>query len=217
MTTPLQPRRLANLDMIDLLVADHRTVEELFVELERGTGTPRERRHLVDVIVAELSRHTAVEERFLYPAVRAYVAAGDRIADHELEEHAAIERTLRALCKVDVTEAAFEALAARLLAHVRQHVREETALFPVLRSGCATARLRYLGERSHEAKELAPTRPHPLAPDTPPWNRVLGPLIGVADRMRDELSDRRTHPEQLAALSHRPHGQRPGLVPRGAG
>src|SRR5262245_62183795 len=101
-TAETNPQRLANLDIIEELVADHMAIERLFVEMESGNGTPRERRQLVDVTVAELSRHTAVEERFLYPAVRELLDSGDRIADHEIHEHAAIERTLLELSKVDV-------------------------------------------------------------------------------------------------------------------
>jgi hemerythrin-like domain-containing protein len=184
--------------MIEVLVADHRAVERLFTALESGTGTPRARRHLVDVIVAELSRHTVVEERFLYPVVRTLLDAGDRIADHEIGAHVSIERALHLLSKLDVADDLFGPLATALVAAVRQHVREEeTELFPVLRTACEPDRLRDLGQRMHEAKELAPTRPHPRAPHTPPWNRMLGPLIGVTDKMRDELSDRRTHPEEL--------------------
>jgi len=43
-----------------------------------------------------------------------------------------------------------------------------------------------------QAKKLAPTRPHPSAPDKPPLNKVLGPPVGLVDRVRDALSGRAT-------------------------
>jgi hypothetical protein len=40
------------------------------------------------------------------------------------------------------------------------------------------------------AKKMAPTRPHPSAPDTPPANKLLAPGTGLVDRLRDALSGR---------------------------
>jgi hypothetical protein len=40
------------------------------------------------------------------------------------------------------------------------------------------------------AKQHAPTRPHPSAPDTPPANKLLAPGTGMVDRRRDMLTGR---------------------------
>jgi hypothetical protein len=37
-------------------------------------------------------------------------------------------------------------------------------------------------------KKVAPTRPHPSAPDTPPLNKLAAPGAGLIDRIRDALS-----------------------------
>jgi len=34
---------------------------------------------------------------------------------------------------------------------------------------------------------MAPTHPHPNAPDTPPGNMVLGAVAALADRFRDAM------------------------------
>lgn len=39
-------------------------------------------------------------------------------------------------------------------------------------------------------KKIAPTRPHPAAPDRPPVNKIMNPLTGLVDRMRDALTGR---------------------------
>ena len=41
-------------------------------------------------------------------------------------------------------------------------------------------------------KKFAPSRPHPSAPDEPPGDKVLGPVAGLLDRMRDAVSKRGT-------------------------
>lgn len=74
----------------DLLLRDHRTVRDLFLQLER---TPLDdgstRQDLLDRIVDELDIHARAEEEVFYPAVR---AATRRIDDTE-----AGHRQLRAL------------------------------------------------------------------------------------------------------------------------
>nr|BFF24347.1 hypothetical protein GCM10025732_23120 [Glycomyces mayteni] len=40
------------------------------------------------------------------------------------------------------------------------------------------------------AKEFAPTRPHPHAPDSTPANLVVGPGVGLVDHIRDVLEHR---------------------------
>lgn len=60
---------------------------------------------------------------------------------------------------------------ARLKREVSEHVRdEESRLFPLLAGACAPEALDELGDKVRMAKKMAPTRPHPSAPDTPPGN-----------------------------------------------
>jgi Uncharacterized protein conserved in bacteria (DUF2188) len=38
---------------------------------------------------------------------------------------------------------------------------------------------------------MAPTRPHPRAPDQPPGNVAAGPVVGAVDRLRDTVTGRK--------------------------
>jgi hypothetical protein len=67
---------------------------------------------------------------------------------------------------------------------------EEGNLFPRLRSSCPADALDDLGDKVRQAKKMAPTRPHPSAPDKPPANKLLAPGVGMVDRMRDALTGR---------------------------
>lgn len=40
------------------------------------------------------------------------------------------------------------------------------------------------------AERIAPTHPHPAAPDKPPANKILAPGAGLTDRVRDALAGR---------------------------
>ena len=69
---------------------------------------------------------------------------------------------------------------------VRHHVEEEQDdLFPKARRLLGKDFLEELGERMEKAKKIAPTRPHPRAPDQPPGNLVAGTVAAVMDRAKD--------------------------------
>ncbi len=126
------------------------------------------------------------------PTAREALADGDRIADHELEEHAEAKKVMKDLDGLDPSDSKFDQLLVKPMEDIRHHVGEEDDLLPKPQSACTQEQLNDLGEKVLKAKEMAPTRPHPSAPDTPPANKILGPGAGLVDKMRDRLSGRST-------------------------
>ncbi|WP_433873148.1 hemerythrin domain-containing protein [Saccharopolyspora sp. CA-218241] len=178
-------------DLIDVLVKDHRAVEEAFGTYERGGLSDEHRRALVDHIITELVRHSVAEEQYLYPTARKSLPDGDAVADHEIEEHVGAEEILKELESLSPSEAEFDQKVRKLISEIRHHVEdEERDLFPRLQQACDQEELQELGAKIVRAKEVAPTRPHPSAPKTPPANMILDPGAGLIDRMRDALSQR---------------------------
>ncbi|GAB3993993.1 hemerythrin domain-containing protein [Glycomyces albus] len=178
-------------DLISVIVEDHRKVEAVFTELEAGVGGARERKDIVDHVIAELVRHSVAEEQYMYPATRTRLPDGDQLADHEISEHGRAEELMKRLERSDPGDPDFEKHLAELMADVTHHVREEeTRLLPRLRDACSTDELAELGSKVLKAKAAAPTRPHPKAPDRPPANRILDPGVGFIDKIRDALSGR---------------------------
>ncbi|MEU1397898.1 hemerythrin domain-containing protein [Micromonospora zamorensis] len=185
-------------DVVDILVADHREVEALFVELETGQGTLEHRRQLVDVVIAELVRHSVAEEAYVYPIARKALPDGNEIADREIAEHTDAERTMKELESVDPSDPRFDELLAHLVSTIRDHVREEeNELFPRLRAATAREELIEVADKVTAVKEIGPTRPHPGKPHHQPANKLLAPGIGLVDRLRDALSGRPTSTDEL--------------------
>jgi hemerythrin superfamily protein len=187
-------------DIIGVLLQDHHEVEGMFAELDRLRGVEtedarRHRRTLTEKVVIELVKHSAAEEAEVYPRIR------ERVDAHEAErltvEQAASETTMKALEKLRPGQPGFEAKLHALMAEVREHVREEEQqAFPRMQLEFSQEELLEMGRRVEAVKKHAPTRPHPGAPDEPPADKLLGPLLGAVDRMRDALSGRGTEPPQ---------------------
>ncbi|WP_406381081.1 hemerythrin domain-containing protein [Streptomyces sp. NBC_01618] len=180
-------------NVIAEFTADHRELEELFARIEEQPIDHPQRRVLANRLTAELVRHSVAEETHLYPTVRKHVHDGDGLADRELAEHVKIERLLRDLEELQVDDPQFNDIVAKLRLEVASHVREEEQeLFPKLAASCSPGKLDELGRLARHAKQTAPTRPRPTAPDIPPAHELLVPGAGLVDRVRDLVHGRRT-------------------------
>ncbi|HEX2039766.1 MAG TPA: hemerythrin domain-containing protein [Acidimicrobiales bacterium] len=175
----------ASVDAVELLTTDHRAVERLFRHLLAAgqVAAVENQRDLAQRIVRELSVHAAVEEQVLYPAARELLPDGDRWADESLHAHGEVKHLLGELDGLDPVDDGFESCVTRLMELVRSHVGEEEAeLLPALHRLAGRERLQELGTAMEQAKEGAPTRPHPHAPERPPVHIVAGAVATVADR-----------------------------------
>ncbi|GAA2870059.1 hemerythrin domain-containing protein [Streptosporangium fragile] len=179
--------------VVSVLTTDHREVEQLFEQLEalRGTGDEERRQQLTEKVITELVKHAIAEEAYLYPATRKFVPGGDALADRELSEHAEAEQLMKELEGTGADDPRFDQLLSQLTSTIRQHIQEEeSTLFPQLEQHADSEELRELAGKIQAVKKIAPTRPHPSAPDTPPANKLLAPGVGLVDRVRDLLSGR---------------------------
>ena len=173
-------------DISTLLHQDHAKIKALLQGFEALPASERQR--TFDDIVGELVRHEVAEEEVLYPTLRAEGANGDAIADARIAEQSQAEQLLSDMEHDPMHEAAFMTKFQQLRTAVLAHAEaEESTAIPALVADTGPDRLRQLGERYEAAKKLAPTHPHPAAPDTPPGNMMLGPVAALFDRTRDAL------------------------------
>jgi hemerythrin superfamily protein len=179
-------------DVIDVLVSDHRDVTALIGEIWT-IKDPMIRRDLTDTAISELVRHAVAEEMYVYPAMRKHLSNGEQAVEHDIEEHKELEQTMKQLEGLDVSDAEFETTLRRLESLLADHVRdEESEQFPELRRRVPQEELVELAGKVETAKKLAPTRPHPSAPNSEVFHKLVGPGVGMVDRLRDKLTGRAT-------------------------
>jgi len=177
-------------DAITQLKDDHEKVEKLFKKYDDTTSRAvKTRRKLVDQMIEELSIHAAIEEQVFYPISRVLSEESLDQTLEALEEHHLVKITLAELVKLDPTDERFHPKVTVLMENVRHHVEEEEQyLFPMMRKAFGRNDMSDLGDALNEARQVAPTRPHPTSPDTPPANLAVGLVAGIVDRVRDGLS-----------------------------
>jgi hemerythrin superfamily protein len=177
------------MDAIALLKADHKTVETLFRKFERaGRNAKKMKRRLVDQIVRELAVHSVIEEQIFYPAARTKGGKLEEMILLSLEEHHVAKWLLKELEDLPPDAERFEAKVLVLMESIRTHVaEEEREVFPQVRKAFTPAELKAMAQALMTAKRIAPTRPHPRAPDTPPGNLVAGTMSSVLDMGKDAI------------------------------
>jgi hemerythrin superfamily protein len=180
-------------DMVSVLVKDHEEIKGFFREVEAATDA-KGRRDAADKLTAEVARHSVAEEMYLYPAARDALPNGDEMVDEEIKEHAEAEDLLKRWEGMGGDDAEFMSTFQQIKQGLLHHIdeEEEPKLFPQMQAALTAEQQQDLGEKITRAKKLAPTRPHPSAPDEPPMDKVLGVPMGIVDRIRDKMSGRET-------------------------
>ena len=177
-------------DVIDELITDHREALALLDRIVSSTDS-QERRDLADTAISEIVRHSVAEEMYVYPTMRDYLPDGERLAEHDTREHKQLEEIMKQLEDADPPSPGFDELVRELTDQLRHHAHdEETEQFPALRQWVPHDDLVELREKVQTAKKMAPTRPHPNAPNSSLFHKTVGPGVGMVDRLRDKLANR---------------------------
>ncbi|KAB1912112.1 hemerythrin domain-containing protein [Micromonospora sp. AMSO31t] len=172
-------------DVVDLLLAQHARVEQLFLLVIGSTGDTR--REAFDELVHLLAVHETAEEEVIHPLARNLPGGGDAMVDDRLAEERQAKETLKTLIAGGVDAEGFDTGIILLRDAVLTHARyEERYEFPQLRQHVPGDRLRTLAGAVRAAEATAPTRPHPSA-QSAKGNLAAGPALAVVDRVRDAL------------------------------
>ena len=104
-----------------------------------------------------------------------------------------LEELLKQLEGLDVSDPQFPRCVSRIQEVPADHVSdEESGQFPKMRAAIPAETLVELRGKVEMAEKIAPTRPHPQAPHSELFHKLVGPGVGMVDRLRDALSGRTT-------------------------
>jgi hemerythrin superfamily protein len=157
------------IDVIDLLLRDHRMIDGLAEQLD-AEDDPAEIRRLFLRIVDELAAHEAAEQEVVFPAFRAALEMGDDdTLAHRMGEHEELNELLAEMRSLAPDCFGFIKRGSALLLEVKGHfLREEESVFARMRASFSADELAELGSRALVVKQHSPAFPddHPrLAAD----------------------------------------------------
>ena len=154
---------LAYEDAVDLLDADHKLVQKLFLDYQglAGDGGPPElKRQIALKICQDLSVHAQIEEEIFYPAVSEAIE-DDALIDRALIEHAEMKDAIAQIQRMSAGDQGYDDTVKQLFVTVMDHVMEEREQI-FLQARYSTADLRgmvpELFARKKELQGSAPAR-----------------------------------------------------------
>lgn len=116
---------------IELLMADHRKVEDLFEQYDGEKDSDEDtRREIAQQICNELTVHAQVEEEILYPWLRENLDEMEMVEEAQIEHNSAKDLIAQIEGAESVDET-FNALVKVLSEYIKHHVKEEeNEIFP---------------------------------------------------------------------------------------
>lgn len=173
-------------DAVEFLLDQHQQVRRLFADLQ-GPATD-DRQETFDTLLRLLAVHETAEEEVIYPALRAYAPNGNEIADARAAEEDEAKKQLSDLEALGTTGEGFDQKLAVFREAVLAHATaEEREVFPLLKAHVDPGQLTAMRTLLVAAEAVAPTHPHPHAPESAIGNLVMGPVVAIFDRVRDAI------------------------------
>ena len=160
--------RMSDLDLLDLLAADHENL------LESGP-----------LVVTIVSQHLSVERDLLYPIIRESCRDGDALVDGLREVERRLEQRLRDF-EPDPSAGPRSALDEA----IREHVDYQAKLFPRLRREIPRSALEAALPTVPLSIGGSPTHAHPNLAEGGPAGEVVEDVVSVIDHVRDRLHHR---------------------------
>src|SRR5437773_8021141 len=139
------------MDVIDVLIEDHRKVQELFEALGINVG---DRSGFAHQLSQSLRQHTSAEEAIVYPAICAALPDMGGQMTAAIEEHHQVEELLNRLDETSGGDSSFDQLIGEIRDNVERHVaEEETQVFPRFREATSEDERMRIGRQVQAMKQ----------------------------------------------------------------
>ncbi|MDZ8237698.1 MAG: hemerythrin domain-containing protein [Nostoc sp. ChiQUE01a] len=137
-------------DILSLIEAEHRQVEQLFAEVEKAKGTKLHENF--NQLYKALNLHARTEELVFYPALRDYEETEQYVEEAE-EEHEEVSLILEEIKALKPSDPEFKEKLSELKEAVQYHVEEEESeIFSAVRECMDKQELTELGQEFQKAK-----------------------------------------------------------------
>ena len=176
----------ATQSVTDLLRERHHQIRSMFDETLAASGA--ERAEVFDCLRACLAVHETVEQMLVHPLAEQVGAEAEYVVDQRVAEEKAATQTLAELERLGPNGEQFATKLTLFKQDVVAHAEaEERELFPLIEGGFTPDKLAALADEILVAEQMAPTHPHPHAPNSPVGLLITGPFVAMVDKVRDRL------------------------------
>ncbi|KAL1665717.1 hypothetical protein GGF50DRAFT_126229 [Schizophyllum commune] len=171
----------------DAIKEDHRDIFAYHEAYKKSAGDFDAQQRWSRQLIWEVARHSIGEELVVYPLFEKYMGTrGTQLADENRKEHNEVKEKLYELEKLDPGSTEFDTLLESTMSALHKHIEtEERDEMPKLEALLMDEDSKSAAGSFARTKMIAPTRPHPSAPDKPPFETIVGLMTAPIDKVMD--------------------------------
>jgi len=141
-------------DVVDVLLGQHRHIEDMFARV--AAAPPSTRREMLAALVEYLQHHEHAEQHIVHPALHTHGGTDATVVNERLDEEHRADLALASLISRDIDDPEFDERLAALAAMVHDHAaHEETYEFPLLRQKLDPTLLQRMANQVHAAQNAS--------------------------------------------------------------
>ncbi|KAF8810564.1 hypothetical protein BYT27DRAFT_7091551 [Phlegmacium glaucopus] len=138
----------------------------------------------------EVARHAVGEEIVVYPLMEKHLGEeGKKLADEDRKDHQYVKERLYTLEGLTPGTPEHASLLKDIMDHLKPHnENEEQRDLPLLEKVLGTDNSEKAAVSFTRTKKFVPTRPHPSAPNKPPFETLAGLMAAPVDKLKDAFA-----------------------------
>ncbi|KAL1714126.1 hypothetical protein EV715DRAFT_210176 [Schizophyllum commune] len=177
----------SNQKISEAIKEDHRDIFAYHEAYKKSAGDFDAQQRWSRQLIWEVARHSIGEELVVYPLFEKYMGTrGTQLADENRKEHNEVKEKLYEIEKLDPGSTEFDALLESTMSALHKHIEtEERDEMPKLEALLMEEDSKSAAGSFARTKMIAPTRPHPSAPDKPPFETIVGLMSAPIDKVMD--------------------------------
>ncbi|EXJ85447.1 hypothetical protein A1O1_05811 [Capronia coronata CBS 617.96] len=171
--------------IMSVIKHDHSELKQFYVKIKEAKDDDTKTRYQ-NQFTWELARHSIGEELVVYPAMEKYVDGGKDMAQKDRDEHQKVKEYLYEFQGLAPSDDKFHSTLDSLWSTLTKHIEEEEQHdLPALEKALPENEGDSLAKSFARTKLFVPTRSHPMAPDKPPFETLVGFLAAPIDKLGD--------------------------------
>ncbi|KAL2760990.1 hypothetical protein ACRALDRAFT_2093872 [Sodiomyces alcalophilus JCM 7366] len=165
---------------------EHRQLEKCFNEITSSSDHDHQER-FGNQFTWELARHSIAEELIVYPAFEKYMGSkGHQMAEDDRKAHHQVKEMLKEFQNMSPEDANYVPKLKELWGSLSKHIEEEESRdLPALEAAMEPGDSETMSKSFERTKMFVPTRSHPSAGESPPFETAMGLLAAPMDRIAD--------------------------------
>ncbi|KIJ62301.1 hypothetical protein HYDPIDRAFT_114796 [Hydnomerulius pinastri MD-312] len=171
----------------DAVAHDHQEMYDYYDQYRKSAGDTDAQSRWANQLTWEVARHAVGEEIIIYPLMEKHLGQnGKDLADQDRADHQTVKECLSQLGTMKVGTDEYDHTISRMMSQLHEHNdSEENKDLPQLEEKLHLDHSREAAQQFKTTKRFVPTRPHPSAPDQPPFETLVAFMTAPIDKLKD--------------------------------